>query len=337
MATQYLQKFSRAGDIRDMPSAAGIGVLGSQALLNVGGNLIPLGGLEPNGAVYYVDANLGSDSYDGRSWGTAFLTMAAAFAVLDSGDTIVFRGKIREQLTAPAQIFDVTIIGAGNRPRHADDTPDGGQEAANTWTTPASPTAATPLLKLQQQGWRVVNVLFAGPSDAACVQLHRTADSGDDEKDASHAEFINCRFASGQDGISDTGGCFNVVVRNCKFGAVTAFCILGVGNIGVGQLEWTIVDNEFLEFTNGIKIAGFRCRVQNNLFTDGGTPNTTVVCNMANGGGAGNFIIYNFFQTATANFNTPDVVGSATDVWWNTSIDATAAGVGTNREVGQPA
>ena len=58
---------------------------------------------------------------------------------------------------------------------------------------------------------------------------------------------------------------------------------------------------------------------------------------MNNGGGRDNFIVDNVFQTATANFNTPDVVGTTTDVWWNVSIDAAAAGVDSGHEVGQPA
>jgi len=337
MSTRFIDKVSVASAIRTLPGAAGIGVLGSQVLLNVDGNLIPLSGIEPNGAVYYVDPNVGDDENDGRSWATAFDTMAAAFAVLDSGDTIVFRGKVREQLTTPVQIFDVTIIGAGNRPRHADSSPAGGEEAANTWTTPASGATTAPLCKVLQQGWRFVNILFAGPTDHACVQLYRDAGSGNDERDAAHAEFIGCRFASGYDGISDTGGCPDVLVQNCRFEALTHFSILGVGNIGVGQSDWKIVDNTFDGMSNGIKIAAFGCRIQNNTFTDGETPATTVVLNTNNGGGADNFIVYNFFQTTTANFNDPDVVGCTGDVWFNVSIDATSAGVGGNLESGKPA
>lgn len=289
------------------------------------------------GTTYFVDANNGADTNTGLSWDRAFLTMSKALTSVASGDTIRFVGKIREQLTAPVQVFDVTIIGEGNRPRHADSTPDGGQEATNTWTTPASGATTAPLLKVMQQGWRFENILFAGPTDHACVQLYRDASSGDDERDASHAEFIGCRFASGYNGISDTGGCFGVLVRECRFQALTNFAILGVGNIGVGQSMWIVEDNHFYGFTNGVKIAAFGCRIKGNTFTDGGTPNTTVVLNTNNGGGADNFVVDNYFQTATANFNTPDVVGTATDVWWNVSIDATSAGVGGNHEAGQPA
>lgn len=288
------------------------------------------------GTEWFVDATGGGDGNDGHSWESPLLTMAAAFARLQSGDRISFVGKVREQLTTPVQVFDVTIIGAGNRPRHADAAPDpvGGASAA-TWTTPASGATNAPLVKVLQQGWRFENILFAGPSNNACIQLYRDAGAADAERDASHAEIIGCRFASGQEGISDTGGCYGALVQGCRFNALTGFCILGVGNIGVGQSEWTITDNHFYGFTNGVKIAAFGCRVRGNTFTDGGTPNTTVVLNTNNGGGADNLIVDNYFQTATANFNTPDVVGTATDVWNNTSIDGTASMIG--REVGQPA
>jgi hypothetical protein len=282
------------------------------------------------GKEYFVDATGGDDNNSGRSWQSPLLTMAEAFTRIQSGDVITFVGKVREQLTTPVQVFDVTIRGGGNRPRHADaaPTPTGGH-SASTWTTPASGATTAPLCKVLQQGWRFENILFAGPTDHACVQLYRDAGTDDAERDASHAEFIGCRFASGYDGISDTGGCYGVLVKGCRFMALTNFAILGVGNIGQGQTNWQILHNHFSGFTNGVKIAAFECLIKGNVFTDGGTPNTTVVLNVTNGGGGNNFIIDNFFQTSTANFNTPDVVGAATDVWRNRSIDGD--------ETGQPA
>lgn len=289
------------------------------------------------GTIYWVDTNKGNDGSDGLSPSTAFRTMSRAFAKIASGDTIRVRGKVREQLTTPAQVFDVTIIGDGTRPRHADSTPNGGQNATATWAAPATPTAATPLVKVIQQGWRFVNLLFAGPTDAACVLLYRDGGLADAERDASHASFVGCRFASGYDGISDTGGCFNVKIVDCIFSALTNFAILGVGNIGVGQSNWVIEKNHFADFTNGVKIAGFACRITGNFFEDGGTPNTTVVLNVSNGGGGRNFVVENWFQGTTANFNSPDVVGNATDVWFNHALDTQAAGVNGVYEVGQPA
>lgn len=284
---------------------------------------------------WFVDNNTGSDNNTGKSWGRAFATMAAAFAVLGSGDRIYFVGNVDEHLTSPlARAQNVTIIGATTRPRHADTHPGGGELSGATWKSAGT---NSPLLTLRNAGWRFVNILFVAHASNAAVELQRNAtETAAGEYDASHAEFVNCRFASGGYGIRDTGGCFNVGVYGCSFEGVTE-AILGVGNIGVGQSQWVIEDNHFNGMTNGVKIAGFGCRIKGNTFTDGGTPNTTYVLNTNNGGGANNFVVDNYFQTATANFNTPDVVGAATDVWWNVSIDATSAGVGGNHEAGQPA
>lgn len=290
------------------------------------------------GKVWYVDATNGNASAtDGNTWDKAFATMAQAFAVLSSGDTILFVGKVKEQLVTPVQVFDVKIIGMGNRPRHADATPAGGNLASSTWTIPDSPTAAEPLCRVLQQGWSFVNILFAGPTDDAAVELFRDAGAGDLERDASHASFIGCRFASGSGGINDVGGCVNVLVQNCIFQALTGYCIQGVGNIGVGQSDWQIFNNQFDGMTNGVKIAAFGCWISNNTFTDGGTPGTTFVLNISNGGGDDNMVVENWFQGTTANFNTPDVVGNATDVWYNHAINTAAAGVSGVYEVGQPA
>lgn len=282
--------------------------------------------------VYYVDALNGVDTgHTGKTWAKAFLTMSKAFSVVDSGDVIVFSGKVREQLTTPAGVFDVTVVGAGNRPRHADSSPVGGNLSAGQWTTPAVPTAATPLVKVIQQGWRFENILFAGPTDVhalnASIQLDRTPE-GSSEHDASHMSVVNCRFASGYKHINDTGGCYGVLLRGNRFVSAANFAVLGVGNIGVGQSAWEITHNRFDENVNGVLIAGFACDINYNSFSDGGTPNTTVVLNTNNGGGANNRVSYNNFQTTTGNFNTPDVVGCATDYWNpNYSFDTLETGI----------
>ena len=205
-----------------------------------------------------------------------------------------------------------------------------------TWKSAGTASA---LLTLRNPAVSFHNILFVAHASHPAVLMERNAtETAAGEHDASHAGFYGCRFASGGYGINDTGGCFNVGIYNCWFQALTGFCILGVGNIGVGQLQWHIRNNHFNNFTNGIKIAAHECVIEGNYFTDGGTPNTTVVLNTNNGGGRDNFVVKNFFQTATANFNTPDVVGTTTDVWAvNASIDSTAAGVGGSFEWGQPA
>lgn len=320
MAQAYLRKLAALTDLRNFPNAAGFGYYGGGVFVNADGTPRLMGDIAQF-KTYYVDAIRGSNSNSGRTPYDPFLTMAKALTSVASGDVIKFWGKIKEQLTAPVQVFDVTIVGIGNRPRHADASPVGGDVATNSWTAPDSAAATTPLLKVMQQGWRFANILWYGPSDAESVRLYRDAGSGDDERDASHAEFINCRFASGLGGIYDPGGCFNVKIKDCIFQSQTGFAVYGVGNIGAGQGQWEIRDNRFLQVTNGVKIAAFDALIRGNQFGVGGNPGTTCVLNTNNGGGGRNHVIDNSFQTATANFNTPDVVGCATDVWYNYSID----------------
>lgn len=320
----------------DYSNSLGTGTVETDILI-VNGAFFPI----IKGKTYYVDALNGSDSNAGRSWAKPFKTMARAFALIQSGDTIMFIGKIREQLETPEQVFDVTIIGAGNRPRHADAAPvPVGGSSASTWTTPASGATTAPLVKVLQQGWRFINILFAGPTDHACINLYRDNGSGDDERDASHAEIINCRFASGQDGILDTGGCYGVLLQGNTFNAMTGYAVKSGSTVGAGHINWLIKDNRTTGCANGMLLSAITCAVKGNFFDDGGTPNTTTVLNMTGSAGASgnNFIVDNYFQTSSANFNTPDIVGNATDVWRNYNIDATFTSGGVmGLETGQPA
>lgn len=190
------------------------------------------------GRYWFVDAKIGSDGNRGNRRDRPFQTMDKAFDMIDSGDVIFFRGKVREELSSPAGVFDITIVGAANQPRHADDhsessTPGRGSSSA-TWTTPASPTAATPLLIVRQQGWKFIDILFDGPSDAAAVQLFRDGGADSSERDASHAHIIGCKFVAGQNHIEFKGGLSQVVLeRNLFFGA-TATSILETVGAGIG-------------------------------------------------------------------------------------------------------
>ena len=190
---------------------------------------------KPYGKVWFVNGGAGGLASGGS--GTKerpFSTMDAAFDRLGSGDTIVFKGNIREELTTPAGIFDVTIIGAANQPRHADAHTTNNGYAAATWKTPASPTAATPLLIIQQQGWKLMNILFDGPSDAAAVQIFRDGGADDAERDGSHAHICGCKFVAGQNHIEFKGGPSQIVLEQNLFFGATADSILDTVGAGIG-------------------------------------------------------------------------------------------------------
>jgi hypothetical protein len=281
------------------------------------------------GNEWYVDASYGRAGNDGKTEATPMLTMAAAFAVVASGDVIYFHGKVREQLTTPVEVFDVTIIGTGNRPRHIDGTPKAGSTSTSMWTTPASATTE-PLCKVIQQGWRFVNIIFAGPTDAACVMLYRDGGADDDERDGSHAEFINCRFASGQDGIEQSGGCGHVGIYECFITSMTGYAIKNTAGAGIGYpVRWELIGNRFLDNTNTLKMACQNWVVRNNSFLNNGTE----VFDTDNGDAASgeNIIVDNYFNIAAADFDpVGNVEGNTTDVWSNILKDAIETGIPAN-------
>lgn len=179
------------------------------------------------GRSWFVDPSYGG-SGNGKSPAKAFSTMDQAFDNLQSGDIIYFCGKIVEQLVTPVQVFDVTVIGCGNRPRHADSTPTGGAYAAAQWAPPASGgTAAQATVRVLQQGWRFCNILWtAVDANAGCIELVRNAGSGNDERDGSHAEILGCRFSGTGIGVkigatSFTENVFNTLIQGCTFNNMT--------------------------------------------------------------------------------------------------------------------
>lgn len=289
---------------------------------------------------YFVDTNDGNDSSNGKSWGEAFLTMSKAFNTVASGGCIAFTGNVKEQLDTPLKIYDVLVTGTGNRPRHADTHPTGSNLSNSTWRLPAVPSQTTPLVRVQHPGWEFENILFAGPTSSCCIKLNRTTDTvAEDEKDASHAVIRNCRFAGSLDGIHIVE-CADVLIQNCQFQDLTGYAVKGVAGDGVANpLRGKFLDNTIIGCANGFYVSCNQWLIQNNMFDDGGTPNATTVCDVMGAGanGANNFVVGNYFQTTTANFNTPDIVGSTTDVWVNYSFNTAAAGTSGVYEVGQPA
>jgi hypothetical protein len=225
------------------------------------------------GRVWYVDAKVGGDGNTGRRRDRPLLTMSKAFTLVDSGDTIVFRGKVREELTTPAGVFDVTVIGAANRPRHADDhsedsSPGRGSSSA-TWAPPASPTTATSLCIVQQQGWRFQNILFDCPVDAAALRLNRDAASGDSERDASHTSVYGCRFTSGLIGIQNAGGASFCHVAGNVFHLLTESGGAGVKCTSTSvavPLTWLIEDNHFHNNASHILSSMSYSTIRNNIF-----------------------------------------------------------------------
>lgn len=287
----------------------------------------------PVGNVYYVNGFDGLDSNDGFSPDKAFLTMAKAFTLVASNDVIYLTGRITENLVAPLGVYDVKIIGCSDVPRQS--TNNGAQAGYSAYWKYATANVATATanLELIEQGWSVYNVVFEPTATGAGILLTRAEDAV--HPDPSHAAIVNCRFVGGAYGVKCVDGSFNLRIEDNVFQTQTTNAIAVVAGVGIANpAQWHILNNQFRDFTAGVLIPGAQGMIiKGNFFTDGGTPTSTVVLSLT--GGDNNFVVDNYFQTATANFNSPDIVGNATDVWNNVSIDGEVGFIG--REVGNPA
>lgn len=282
-------------------------------------------GLQNKGRAWFVDTSYGGNG-NGRSPSTAFSTMQRAFNAVASGDVIYFVGRVGEQLVTPVQIFDVTVVGCGNRPRHADATPAGGNWAASQWGAPASgAVVGQATVRVLQQGWRFLNILFtAGDATAACIEIVRNAGAGNLERDGSHAHIAGCRFAGTGVGIrSGVAGLFteivfNVAVEDCDFNAMTT------AMNGINGNAWKIRRNVFQGNTSTITMP-----LQNSYIYDNLLYGFTAAANSGgidlNGGGGLNVISKNVLG-GTYSIAGGYRASNANDEWFGNFADV-AGGV----------
>lgn len=287
----------------------------------VGGGTGPF---KPYATYYFVDADnitqSASDGNPGLSPEEPLSTMARAFALVKSGDVITFIGNVREQISAPLGVFDVTIIGAGNSPRHADEHTGLGGYSGATWRPASTPVAATPLLTIQSQGWQCVNFLFtSAPANTAGCLVARNSSSGDDEIDGGHCQFIGMRFDACPIGLSVATTGFVQVYNSFFRGCTTAGINAVAGGPGTNGF-WNIEGNRFYDNEVHIDVPLVQSTIQNNvsaLFTTLGFDLT---------GGANNVVTKN---TMSGDYATEYVAGTS-DVWFGNFADATDNDVGDN-------
>lgn len=282
------------------------------------------------GTAWFVDPFFGKSANDGRTWATALSTMAAALSACATGDTIYFRGNIREECVGSNLKFDITIVGCGSL--HHPDQPSSAYDPAGAmWRAPASPASATPLLEVRGRGWKFINVAFDGPSDAACVLLKRNALSDVSEYDASHASFLGCRFVDGKYGIEDNGGVYNITIdERCEFKGMTTAAIANTSTAVANPLNWKIQNNQFpantSSFGNATHIdSPLNCAVISGNFF--GTVTSTALYVDLTGGNT-NMVTGNYMM---GSYDTSDYVAGTGDGWsgnitadisGNSSVDA---------------
>lgn len=298
--------------ILQKPELQGGFTVGGVPVVDAYGRFVTLQGFDD---MWFVDTVNGNDENSGRAPDEAFETMAAAFEVIESHDTISFVGKVKEQLVAPLGVYGVKIIGADTTPRH---------DLAASWTIPDSPAATTPLLRLREQGWVLSNFLMYGTTDSAAVMLKRREDATD--PDASHAQFLGMRFVGNYIGIEDNGGHFNVTVDGCTFQDNTNGGIKSTSTTIAAPLMWRIVNNRFKVNASPIVMPFSSAFINNNTFIG----STTAVINLT-GGTAPNIVTFNTFDIDAADFDPAGgVTGVSGDVWHNLLKDAIETGLPAN-------
>ena len=255
---------------------------------------------------------------------------------LRSRDVIVLGGVLREQAVAPDDVYDVTIIGAGNIPRQATSggVPTGGGAC---WLPPSSgAVASTPLLELRSKGWLISGIQFTPHTSSAGIRLTRSASV--DAIDAGQGRISGCYFAAnggtGQIGVEDNGGCRGTIIEECEFEGLTGTGVLSLNTAAAIPLDWKIIYNKFFQCTNDIKMSLSYALLQYNrhMTAGSGATNKVVSTTFIAVQGGNNFVIDNQFNNTEAQIAPGSgFTGAASDVWRNFVTD------GTWYAIGQPA
>lgn len=254
----------------------------------------------------------------GPSGSFTFSTFTDLASHLQSRDLILLSGVLREQAIAPVGVFDVTILGAANRPRQATSSgvPTGG---GASWLSPTVPVALTPLLQVIEQGWSIENIQFAPVAGADCIRFRRMETAT--IPDASHGRVIGCYFSTGGAagcGVN-IGECKRIHIEDCDFEALgTGTAIRNTADGGIMSPTFAhIKGNRFFRGTAGdIVCALGNSLIEDNIFfslfaTEGGWR-----INL-DGGSAANMVINNYVVDVDTTIALGFKKASAADIWRN--------------------
>jgi hypothetical protein len=237
---------------------------------------------------------------------------------LRSRDIIYLSGVLYEQAITPLGVFDVTVMGAANRPRQATNggVPTGG---GASWLAPTTVVANKALIQVLEQGWEFNNIQFAPPAALDCIRFRRMETAL--IPDASHGRVIGCYFSTGGAAGSgiNIGECKRIHIEDCDFEALgTGYAIHNTADGGIMSPTFAhIVKNRFHRGNvNDIVAALGNSIIEENIFmglyaTEGGWR-----INL-DGGSAANLVINNY----TVDVDTTIALGFkkcvAADVWRN--------------------
>lgn len=290
------------------------------------------------GPTFYVNTVFGATLGNARSPKNAATTFAQVFDIMGDANAnkaksmdnavIYWVGDVREQLTAPLGVSGVTIkaVQGGNN-RH---------DNGDRWRTPASATAATPLLTLREQGWVIDGGAFIPDANAtSCIMLRRQEDAT--YPDGSHAIIKNARFIGDVVtpvgiGIADYGGQSHVTIVNNEFEGLTS-ALIEVNASIAAMNRYEVNFNKFMRGTNDIAGNFYGSRFLSNTFdTPYHSSTHPIIINLsytANESGR-NIVQDNVFPDAiTAIDDDHGYVESTGDVWggnWASTSTSAASG-----------
>lgn len=243
------------------------------------------------GRILWVDPQ---DTLPDEGYGPKFYTMSDAFRRVQRGDTIILIGKLKEPgIVAPANVADVTIIGATTRVRPGHSHIDYMMGGSADWSN-GRDNETDPLITVVAQGWVFKNLHFGGVPRSASVRLARDVEF---TKSANHTAFHNCAFSGGRYGIEDFGGNANVGVFGCQFyGDTPDGTAIASTDISVAYpLMWEIVGNRFINNTHHIHLPLSNSIIKDNiLFRRGYTLDNAISIDLS-GGGKNNVVTHNHF------------------------------------------
>lgn len=246
---------------------------------------------------------------------------------LRSRDVIILGGVLREQAVCPVGVYDVSVIGAANQFRQSTNggVPTGG---GASWLAPTTPVAATPLLRIIEQGWSFENIQFAPVAASACLTFDRRETAI--IPDASHAIVSGCYFSTGgANGIGIEGiEVKKLMIMDNVFEALTGAtgaAIKTTAGSGIAApSHWTIHGNKFVQCINDINCPSMNwAQVHENIFYST-NPIEGGIRIKLDGSSGRNRVINNRFSDVIADVTIAKGYTPATsDIWSNWAANST--------------
>lgn len=233
-------------------------LIGSQLLnCSISGVTNPYGG-----NIWYCDS--AGPGYDGKSWASAFKTIAIAVAQAKNGDVIAIRGSFSEVVTM--SVAGVTILGVGTGPKQAQ------------WTSAADTASCT----IAASYCSVQNVYFKPPAYSAVTTY---GPSSILLSSAGWTYIQGCRFqgqtASYNAIYSPVCNSDNVHILGNEFyylNTATNGCgILGVEAGGLSYSGWQVKNNVFSSCVTAMNFNGRACVLTGNSIAEYGINSSSAV------------------------------------------------------------